>query len=378
MHRFLPVFLALGLTGPGAALAANFCVTSSAELELALGLAEMNDEDDIVRIAAGNLAVPVGGFAFGNQNGDGKGLHLSGGWSPFFDNPCGQQLPGDYQATVLDGGGAQRVLSLVLYGAGEFSLERLVLSSGSTGTGSDGAGLRVQMAAGFTGSLRIEGVQFVGNQAARLAGGLRLIANGSHGGVVLANNVFIFNGAGCRFGAAQIQQPAGALLYLLNNTIVFNGHGDSCDSGEPGTGGIDVYGFEGQEHIAIVNNLFWANADSDLQVRGAAGAAVGRLEHNNFGTALLESVAVDIGNRSLDPQLKWAGSGMFQFPTHRLEESSPMVDAGTPPPTPWTMLQANEDINGQPRVVGRAVDIGAWEEPSRLFGSGFEGDPWPL
>ncbi len=138
-----------------AAGAATFTVGSGgsyATVQAALDAAVPAGGDNDVRIRPGtfteNLTVTL-------PSGAGT-LRVSGGWNPTFE---GRALDPSY--TVLDGGGAGKVLT-VLANGGAFVLENLTVTHGDASAG--GAGLRLD--AKGASQVRISGVRSVANHAA--------------------------------------------------------------------------------------------------------------------------------------------------------------------------------------------------------------------
>jgi hypothetical protein len=72
--------------------AAVYCVTNSAQLQSALTSAQNSNEYDLIRVAEGHYVTPDSEFKYTSTSG--WDLGISGGWTEFFGNPCGQQLSG--------------------------------------------------------------------------------------------------------------------------------------------------------------------------------------------------------------------------------------------------------------------------------------------
>jgi hypothetical protein len=165
------------------------------------------------------------------------------------------------------------------------------------------------------------------------------LGGGSAYNSVLIGNVASMDGHGA-WGAGSLHHclvarhgGQGTLGFdLYNCTVVFNG-----------TGAVDANS---------VNTILYYNG---LNVSG--------------GTNLFCCLPVDpggTGNRTNAP--------LFIDPTmghYRLQYLSPCIDAGTN--GPWTT--GTTDLDGQPRVVGGTVDIGAYEMPADSDGDGLS-DPW--
>ena len=107
----------------------------------------------------------------------------------------------------------------------------------------------------------------------------------------------------------------------------------------------------------------WNFAGNDiLDLAGTATAATGS---NNL---IMGSPISPPGTLTADPMLQGLGNYGGPTFTHALSASSPAIDAGN------NLLGLSFDQRGQgfPRVVGAAVDIGAFESNDRIFSNGFD------
>ena len=91
------------------------------------------------------------------------------------------------------------------------------------------------------------------------------------------------------------------------------------------------------------------------------------LLHNNFANLLGATPTSSNGNISVTPV--YQDNGGYAFTPAR---NSPLVDAGISPPpiSPYWYL-TSLDLALEDRVVGPAVDIGAYEN-ERIFQNGFD------
>jgi hypothetical protein len=115
--------------------------------------------------------------------------------------------------------------------------------------------------------------------------------------------------------------------------------------------------FYGDAHAAFFNNAFAYNEDADLRLQGANVD----LDHNNL-LAWVGTPASAVGNVAFVNPL-FVGPGNY-----RLRSDSPLLHAGTIGAYPFYTF----DLDGQTRVYGPGVDIGAFENHVAIFGNGFE------
>ncbi len=185
---------------------------------------------------------------------------------------------------------------------------------------------------------------------------------GSGGGVYLSATTATLTNNDISWNSSSEDVGGGVYLSAMNATLTNNDiSGNTALYG----GGLYVVfpGSEPQRSVALFNNLFWLNhatADqgADFQIYNTTAAQVTLLA-NNFdwttktGFWVGTPVYIDSSNLDkLDPRFVDARTG-----DHHLQPGSPMIDAGYPktPNLPAT------DLGGGPRVLGAAVDIGAYE-----------------
>jgi hypothetical protein len=377
------------------AWAANFCVTSASELQAAFDVAENNGESDIIRIAQGTYTAPAGGFLFApNITGgvdESSDIEIIGGWTAFFDNPCGVGPSTDPAETVLSGGGVNRIMDLRLPQQGSVSIRNLTFINGFPPDLSQGAGLRIYAAStlGFSGTLTVQSNAFIANSGGYASGLMigRLNTGNNMQGTVftnirILNNLFVGNTA--RTGAAgaamvrlstplpqsgPVLDPRPALT-LANNTILNNtstapilrGVFETADAVTLNTAGAN---------LSIVNNNIRGNGDRDAEVFSESDQSfVAR--NNNLGTVFY-AVVPDVltANIGVDPE--YVDCGVFCIDRIPVGDS-PLIDAGIAPApfgSAWSL--PDTDAAGGIRVRGAAVDIGAYEgTPDRIFSDRFE------
>jgi hypothetical protein len=157
-------------TGPGTK-------ASPTNLQNALDTARTNGQDDVIYFQQGTYSTGSCPFSYGSSGNDSKAVSLLGGWNTGFT-----VRSSDPSLTLLDGGGATRVLEVIADVAGvsiNFSIEGLTIQNGY-GSETDGAGIRAYSgASGNNGTifLTIRNCVIQNNQAtispvARSGGGM--------------------------------------------------------------------------------------------------------------------------------------------------------------------------------------------------------------
>ena len=180
------------------------------------------------------------------------------------------------------------------------------------------------------------------NNSAVSGGGMQILAE--YGSVAVINNRFVDNSAkngdaGDSGGALAIQNHEGTIT-LTNNTFTGN-----SSSGQGSAAAIYLSGQSIHPATSLYNNLLWSPADGQVQ----------DLAFYNSVDPLLkpqEPLLLNNNLNSLDPLFTDSQNGNL-----RLQAQSPMIDAGYP----GTPDLPEFDIEGTPRVLGNAVDIGAYE-----------------
>lgn len=182
--------------------------------------------------------------------------------------------------------------------------------------------------------------RFLGNSAASLGGGVALVGGSAP---LLFNNVFARNvaatGSANVAGGGGVSADATSQPNLLNNTLVLN---------QGPVGGLLL----SNRNASVVNNIIAFGST------GVGGTTPFRFQTNNvFGNGRnyvdLPDATGTGGNLSVDP--KFAGD--LNLAVINLLPDSPCRDVGNGDLVP----PASADLDGQPRIQGANVDLGADE-----------------
>ena len=336
---------------------ATFCVSNSAELVTALDDAASNGASDTIRVRTGNYDAPVGGFGFDQAFNDNADITILGGWTPFFDNPCGLRLTGDPFDTALNGNGTDRVLSMFPNETTNIRIESIhFLAGNSNGLKSAcGGGLYISNPVNYTGDVEIVRNAFTNNVAGSFGGGF---CGGGGDRFELLNNLFFANSADCDTGAASITHGGDA--YIISNTVAFNSVGDDCTQTIDAAGGLR---FGGVGDALMVNNIFWGNENIDLDLDSANAALIANNYLNLSGFPPGSGSGV---NFDVNPEFSL--QNLFDL---RLSRQSPLLDRGVVPLSTASWELATADLDGLARIQGSSVDLGAYETDDVIFASSF-------
>lgn len=352
------LFAVLLVLAASSAPAAEFCVTNSQQLDDALWSARNNGQNDVIRIATGSY---VGGFAYGGS--EDFDLTLSGGWSEFFGNPCGQQIDSPY-ATILDGNLTERVMLIQAALDSDITVSDLTFINGDANPASAG-GLEIRSLENFVGDVLVERTAFINNKGHFYSA----LSSGRGRKVTVRNSVFALNENTTGDGTLFLGNNDALGIYFNNNTVVNN----SSLATDPSVhSGLRAYPF-GTSGLFVANNLFWDNDGRDFSVGGSASESY--LYNNNIAD-YFGSMDVVANNFSMPPVFE---PGIFNYvPAINSGEinhgrNSPIF-VPVPPPFNVQWGAGITDFYGNPRVIDRWVDVGAFEAEAEvpIFDNGFE------
>ena len=327
----------MGLFVVGPVSAETFCVDTASDLVSTLAMAEANGEDDVIQVVQGTYLTPGAPFFYFTF--EDFALALLGGFTPL----CASRNL-DPTNTILDGQNANQVVDLTPANNtwGDILFQGFTVRNGNAPSFNPG-GLSIGASSGHLGTVTVEFNIITGNHSATGAGGL---FGGSDLGLTRIDNNLIVNNSSGGWGAGQVTCN-GPEFFITNNTI--------AENTAPGDGGLRISGIA---PTWITNNIFWGNAVWDLNL---GTVPTPTLKHNDIGVLLGTPGPGSVNNLSVDPA--FAGSGDFHLLT-----VSTVINVGTNYPAGGLPVQ---DLEGNPRILGTVVDMGAYESPV-LFKDDFE------
>ena len=213
-------------------------------------------------------------------------------------------------------------------------------------------------------------LRFYGNTANVLGGAISILASGGNILAELSNNVFSGNEAGAQGGAIYSQGTSTGTvnLYIANGTFSLN------DGGLLGGALYNVASSVIFMHNSI---LFGDTAMSGGEIANWGATTIvaySNIEGGIFGGNVVDLIAakpgvMDFGNNQFSkPQFSntLGSDGIVGTVDDGLEllPTSPLIDAGDNnllPNTPGGKEKPT-DVQGNPRILGRTIDMGAYEQ----------------
>lgn len=203
-----------------------------------------------------------------------------------------------------------------------------------------------------SGTVRVCGNVFAGNQCAGIGGGAVVNPGSGVTSAVIAGNLFVENQAGLSEGSGGgVSISADANVSLVNNTFYKNIASDG--------GGMTFY--TESSHVAtLVNNIYRGDTPNAVAVFGGSVQATysniqGASEESWFGTGCIDADPLfsDAANpKGADGVYATEDDGLH------LTSGSPSANTGNTSAVPSTLTT---DVAGGERIQGGTVDMGAYE-----------------
>jgi hypothetical protein len=278
----------------------DFCVSSEAELNIALATAASNGENDIIKVREG---LYIGSFIYAST--ETFGVSIEGGYT----SGCATRMV-DATNTVLDAQGRGPVLVLSVNGiANDFIVDGITIQNGDV-TGNRGGGLYVDT----FGRINIFNNIVKNNKCSNAGGGFSLYnitAANITNNLIYDNNSNSVGGGGYIYGNGIVtmnnneiydnfSDSAGGGLYITNLEInLINNVIRNNTANIHGGGGIAIDTFS---DISVTNNTILNNAcngnGAGLYILGGETKLINNLFTNNIASANGGGVYFERGNSS--------------------------------------------------------------------------------
>ncbi len=333
-------------------MAAVFHVTNATEFQNALNTAESNGEDDTIYLAAGTYQ---GSFGYQPPETEHKSLTIAGEPDTW---PASVILDGQNLGTVLflqDYSEAGVLASINIHGVtiqnGSYGIDATMYKYDVSITDCilwnnsglyTGGGLSIQSRQG---NVKLENNLIMANSVSENYGQ----SYGGGGYMRTNNNCILVNNIVTRNSAEGTTDPQGGGLYLGCSAILI---GNTIYGNQANKGGGVYFGWG--DTASVYNNIIYGNSATqgeDIYFESVTNT----IGHNNNYFDMFGSWTDSGANLNTDPLFVSIQNNDFH-----LQPTSPMINAGTttvpdPPGLPAT------DFEGNPRVMGPAPDIGAYE-----------------
>jgi hypothetical protein len=339
----MPILLLLA----SSAQATTYCVGTTQELAAALSAASQSATNDDIRIEAGTYSTSQSISYYSNPSIT-KNLSLSGGWIDFVD-PCGFQIP-FVDATIIDGEGISKGLTLSLQGAAPGSLTVANLTVRNTLSSVETAGLTVSVSQSNAPQVRISNVAILNAQSTTKNAGLFVSGRAD----LLIRDVLVANNNGMLNSGVVVQNNDTGPIVLNHATVSNN------------VAGVAVSGL-------YVNAAAPSTISNAIMAGNLANNAAGDCDFSsiNQNTTVFNAII-----NKLCSTLTPASTGILNIDPlfvatadYHLRGTSPAINAGVANPLGGL---TDFDLDGNARSIGPKPDLGAYETRDSLFQNGFD------
>jgi hypothetical protein len=347
-HRRFRFLLPILLLLASSAQATKYCVGSMQELAAALSAASQSATNDDIRIEAGTYTTSQSISYYSNPSFT-KNLSLSGGWIDFVD-PCGFQIP-FADATIIDGDGIAKGLSLSLQGAAPGSLAVANLTLRNTLSTVESAGLTVSVSQSNAPQVRISNVAILNAHSTTKSAGLFVSGRAD----LLIRDVLVANNNGMlNAGLVMLNNDTGPIV--LNHATVANNVAGGATSGL----------YVNAAAPSTISNAIMAGNLSNFAAGDCDFASIN--QNTTVFNAIINKVCSTLtpastGILNVDPLFVAAAD-------YHLRGTSPAINSGVANPIGGL---TEFDLDGNVRTIGPKPDLGAYETRDSLFQNGFDG-----
>ena len=278
-----------------------FNVSTSTELQSALTTAQDNGSDDVIQIAQGTYS---GNFLYVST--EDNNLSILGGYSANFSS---REI--DSSNTILDGGGTNRVLTLMSTTAlCDYEIEGLTVQNGDS-LDEMGGGIAIRA----LGDVSISSNHIVNNIGGWAGGGVFIVTDYNAtvektSSVELNNNNISYN------SSPEINGNGGGGVYILYGNPVLSNNviSNNVGNGVYGGGGVSINSAD----ATLINNVIYKNSTTLGNPESLDGGGGGvKINSNRDGSLVM------IGNTIVDNFATSYGGGISWYP---LESQSAIIE----------------------------------------------------
>jgi hypothetical protein len=330
------------------AIAHDFCVSTSAELQDALTAASdggaHENEGNHVALREGTYLTGDDAFRFSSNSP--FPLSLQGG---YIDAACSEAMRvGHADGVVLDGRGITPVLSIYM-GKGTVTIDTVTLQHGFTDQ--TGGGLQVNLQPAI-GDVAISNI-IVRRNVAMQGGGMYIRGNV----VDVVGSLFVHNSAYQSWGAGAVLGGFGRAR-LVGNTVGSNHSSGKIDA-------VDgLYVYSGLGSCVIQKNIFWSGIKGRIGLFLDCDAELLDNDYSALHVPFGSPAPVNVNPVSVDPQfMDPAVDGSTEGDFH-LAAGSPLIGYSA------TAAGSGSDLDGKAPPAAGAIDIGAYYET--IFADAFD------